>query len=259
MKMKRQNLEYFFPNVLITGGVLKAVSTKYPDFITELGLTEQNISSFDIWYISKSGEKPISKLLQMLSNSDVITLVMDNDERLIVDHLSNLVGIKGVVNLDVYALADVIYQMFSNDWKRLAQTFNLTYDITSPYNMSVSESGTSQRSSSNTNSSTGSDSGNSENNNTVENKVSAFDSSTYQSDSMNTDDTSSSYSNNRSTTWGGSSDGNSKTSRNIQRKGNIGNKTTQEILQEERELRLKVFWDYIRKDLDRVLTLPIYI
>ena len=76
---------------------------------------------------------------------------------------------------------------------------------------------------------------------------------------MNTDDTSSSYSNNRSTTWGGSSDGNSSTSRNIQRKGNIGNKTTQEILQEERELRLKVFWDYIRKDLDRVLTLPIYI
>lgn len=257
--MIRQKIEDFFPNVLTTGAVLKAVSTKYPDFITELGLTEQNISSFDVWYISKSGEKPISKLLKMLSNSDVITLVMDNDERLIIDHLSNLVGIKGVVNLDVYALADVIYQMFANDWRRLAQTFNLTYDVASPYSMSVVESGTSERSSSNTNNSTGNERGDSENNNTVENKVSAFDSPTYQSNNLNTDDTSSTYNNSRSSTWGGSSEGNSTSSRNIQRKGNIGNKTTQEILQEERELRLKVFWDYIRKDLDRVLTLPIYI
>lgn len=257
--MKRVRVEDLFPNVLVTGAVLKAVSSKYPDFINELGLTEQNILSFDIWYISKSGEKPISKLLKMLSDSNRITLVTDDNQRLVVDNLSNLVGVKGIVNLDIYTLADVVYQMFSNDWKRLSQTFNLTYDITSPYSMSVSESISSERSSSNTNSSTGSENSDSENNNTVENKVSAFDSLEYQPGSKNTDNTLSSYSNNRSATWSGSSDGNSSLSRNIERKGNIGNKTTQEILQEERELRLKVFWDYIRKDLDRVLTLPIYI
>lgn len=255
----RPKIEDIFPNVLTTGAVLKAISTKYPNFIGELGLTEQNISAFDIWYISKSGEKPISKLLKMLTDSNRVTLVMDNEERLVIDNLANLVGVKGLVNLDINALADVIYQMFINDWRRLAQTFALVYDIVNPYSMSVKENSTLKRASSNNNTSNSGENGSSENNNTVENKVSAFDSSQYQPDNMNTDDTTSSYNNTRNSTWGGSSEGNAETSRDITRKGNIGNKTTQEILQEERELRLKVFWDYIRKDLDRVLTLPIYI
>lgn len=255
---KKQKIKDIFPNVLVTGAVLTAVVKRYPDFITNIGLTESDARSFDIWYIANSGERSISNLLKMLTNSNRLTLVTDDNQRLVVDNNINLVGVKGLVKLDSDTLAQVIRDMFQSNWKRFFSSFNWTYDPTKPYSMSVKDVSSENRNSSNSNTSTGRDTSNTDSNSTDENKVSAFNSSEYQPDNLSMGEGHTTYEQERSSTWGGTTEGTTKTDRDITREGNIGNKTVQELLEEERQLYVKTFFDYVKQDLDRVLSIPIY-
>lgn len=384
--MRRKKIKDIFPNVLSTGAVLTAIKNAYPTYLSDIGLTDSDIRAFDIYYISKSGERSISNLLKLLSDSNRLTLVTDDGQRLIVDNNANLVGVKGLITLDSDSLAEVISDMFKDKWTHLFRTYNWTYDPTKPFIMTVkdnrSENRTSENtnessatssnttSSTNTNESSGTEnvkgsgstskdisdktesstnsttsntgkvtddgsttgsvtkSGSDESTtvvngaNTVENKVAAFDATEYQKDNYreesshsetgvtdqtsetstssgttsNTKDTtesgtsatsstdnktvgetgSSSLTNdttksstwggtstdksdgNRSSTWGGTATGSNSSERTTEREGNIGNISTQELLEKERQLYLKTFFEYVKYDLDRVLTIPIY-
>lgn len=183
---------------------------------------------------------------------------MDNGDRLVIDSNYNLVGVKGLINLDSDQLASCIYSMFSLTWGKVADTFYSQYKLLEPYSMTISDNTTTNRSSENNNTSSGTDSGTNTNSDTNENKVSGFNSEEYQPESQNVDTSQGSHSYSRASQWGGTTSSDMTIGRNITRKGNIGSKTNQQLIEEERALYSKTLFDYLRKDLDRVLSIPIY-
>lgn len=251
-------LSEVFPNVLTTGAVLTTLNNKYPEFIADLHLDSNDITSFDIEYIYKSGKKPISNLLKGITDVNRITLVMDNNDRLVVDNYANLIGVKGLIMLDYNTLANVLYSIYKVKWVKQANSYYLNYDLLSPFNIKVTDTNEESRSSNNTNNSSSDDTYSSNSNSSTERKVSAFNSNVYEPNDNVVDETTNSNSSNRSSTWGGTNESTGSSNRETIRVGNIGNRTSQELIEAERKLYQQTLFDYIRKDLDKVLTLPIY-
>lgn len=218
---------------------------------------------FDIRYRTRSGDKTGSKFLEYFTPFDATK-----------------------INLLASYLADVYY----SNWKRLYNTLNLEYNPISNYDMTetetVSDTGenTKQQTTTDTATESRSDTSESEASNNTTNtntlngtqtgKKTGFNSGSFVDDTQQLNNqTESGTTNNTATSETSSSktgslnstniiNGTDTTSKNIERElnrsGNIGVTTSQQMIKSERELYLWKFFDVVFADIDKILTLKVY-
>lgn len=218
---------------------------------------------FDIRYRTRSGDKTSSKFLE---------------------HFTPLDATK--INLLATYLADVYY----SNWERLYNTLNLEYNPISNYDMTetetVSDTGenTKQQTTTDTATESRSDTSESEASNNTTNtntlngsqtgKKTGFNSGSFVDDTQQLNNqTESGATNNTATSETSSSktgslnstntiNGTDTTSKNIERElnrsGNIGVTTSQQMIESERKLYLWKFFDVVFADIDKILTLKVY-
>ena len=209
------------------------------DFIKEV--TEDNVDIFFGNYLSRSGRKVLSSfVINCLDNFG--TQKIDDYYTLSDD------GFRKIFNLINYTFVD-------KRWKKIYDTYRLHYDVLSPYDIAIDEEGTDTLDSennvdSNTNT-------NSKYNSNTNNKINGFNSnSPIDRDSSIIDDTTIDSDTTRSNTKYKRTN---PYTRNLTRKGNIGNITKQELIEKERGLWKYNLFETIYSDLDRVLTRSKYI
>lgn len=218
---------------------------------------------FDIRYRTRSGDKTVSKFLEYFTPLDATK-----------------------INLLATYLADVYY----SNWERLYNTLNLEYNPISNYDMTetetVSDTGenTKQQTTTDTATESRSDTSESEASNNTTNtntlngtqtgKKTGFNSGSFVDDTQQLNNqTESGATNNTSTAETSSSktgslnstntiNGTDTTSKNIERElnrsGNIGVTTSQQMIESERNLYLWKFFDVVFADIDKILTLKVY-
>lgn len=218
---------------------------------------------FDIRYRTRSGDKTASKFLEYFTPLDATK-----------------------INLLATYLADVYY----SNWERLYNTLNLEYNPISNYDMTetetVSDTGENTKQQTTTDTATESRSDTSESeasnnttntntlNGTLTGKKTGFNSGSFVDDTQQLNNqTESGATNNTATSETSSSktgslnstntiNGTDTTSKNIERElnrsGNIGVTTSQQMIERERELYLWNFFDVVFSDIDKILTLKVY-
>ena len=218
---------------------------------------------FDIRYRTRSGDKTGSKFLEYFTPLDATK-----------------------INLLATYLADVYY----SNWSKLYNTINLSYNPISNYDMTetetVSDTGenTKQQTTTDTATESRSDTSESEASNNTTNintlngtqtgKKTGFNSGSFVDDTQQLNNqTESGATNNTSTAETSSSktgslnstntiNGTDTTSKNIERElnrsGNIGVTTSQQMIESERNLYLWKFFDVVFADIDKILTLKVY-
>ena len=218
---------------------------------------------FDIHYRTRSGDKTASKFLEYFTPLDATK-----------------------INLLATHIADVYYK----NWERLYNTLNLEYNPISNYDMTetetVSDTGENAKQQTTTDTATESRSDTSEseasNNTTNSNtfngtqtgKKTGFNSGSFVDDTQQLNNQSESgATNNTATTETSSSktgslnstnsvNGTETTSksseRELNRSGNIGVTTSQQMIESERNLYLWKFFDVVFADIDKILTLKVY-
>lgn len=218
---------------------------------------------FDIRYRTRSGDKTVSKFLEYFTPLDATK-----------------------INLLATYLADVYY----SNWERLYNTLNLEYNPISNYDMTETETvsdtseNTKQQTTTDTATESRSDTSESEASNNTTNsntlngtqtgKKTGFNSGSFVDDAQQLNNqTESGATNNTSTAETSSSktgslnstntiNGTDTTSKNIERElnrsGNIGVTTSQQMIESERELYLWKFFDVVFADIDKILTLKVY-
>ena len=227
--------------------------------------TEDEVHSLDVDYIfNMSGLKTSSVLLEMLLNEYVI----DDNDNFVIDRCGRKITYdKFLDELDQRIIDNIIAVRYSQKWIELAKTLSIDYDVANPYNMQVTDSlniNTSGEFSSGRKQS-GSDNNSSqlEQDNRMDRDIQGFNSIDYNPSDRNTERNTSKGSDNR--TYSGSvedSGNNSRTTNNarsITRKGNIGNRSVTELIDERRSMLRYQIVTEIYKDLDSVLTRSKYI
>ena len=219
---------------------------------------EYNNTELDIEYhFNHSGNKIISPLLE--------TMISFNDDEML-------------STTQVDDLAKLISNLYLYKWTKLYRTLNLEYNPIDNYNMKETsediKNSTNLAQTDETNTRTNNLNNRttyeneSENSNQDESKVSAFNSTEYQDNSLNTitgnkrdssttDETATGtitdvIDSTRDDTY------NENLKHTLNRSGNIGVTTTQRMIEEERKV---VMWDYFKqifKDVDNVLTINYY-
>lgn len=206
-----------------------------------------NPTNLDLEYLgNKSGYKTISPLV----------------EKLVVD---NQLSIQNKM-----VLANTIEKIFSKKWDKLYSTLLLEYNPIDNYNMVETEkrddyfhNDDNYETSSNISSTTTINNGGTSSYDT-DNDTYGFNSS----DSVNKDKNTTTRTDNLTTTndnsdntnieHSSSHNGSIDVTKTLTRKGNIGVTTTQQMIESERNLWMWNIYDAIFKDIDTILTIPIY-
>ena len=201
----------------------------------QLSVTLNNIlegdlpSVHDVEYIyNRSGDKILSPLIQ--------NLIQETQN----EGIEKKTSIPFSVD-DIDYISRILSARYSEKWNKLFNLYKEKYDALSPYDMEIDESGQDSLTSDQTRTSTG---------NSKENVFG------YDNDSENGSPDNETNSNTSSTD---NYKRENPYSRNITRKGNIGNITKQELVAKEREVLKWQLWDVIYGDLDNVLTSGIYL
>lgn len=250
-----------------TNGILFSLSNNsnfQPLFIL-LDMNEDDIHSMDVEYIyNNSGLKTLSSLIRFMLNELVVDiegdLVLTTDGRYITYD-------KFITELDQKIINSIIKSKFLNKWLNLAKTLSIDYDVTSPYQMEIGDnvSFDGKKTNSNTRNSNSEQSGKttSEGNNQNNDNTFGFNSveavPANNNDGNYTDETNNTTNSSTDTTDEGNSTSVSTTERNITRKGNIGNRSVTELIEERRNMLRYQLFDIIFSDLDSVLTCSKYI
>lgn len=237
MKIKENNYELFckvgnlYPTPITDGIIHKLFSN------TELQSAISNIKGFDVdgielSYYKRSAEKSISTLCKYLLEEFGLVKMSDY-------YVPN-------ESFNSY-LVKVILAKYLDKWLKLLNTFLLEYEPLSPYHMKVNDDTTKDHLQSKDK--TGSEGLVEDKNN---NNYFGFNSE----DSVPIDEGGSKTKSqdSRTTTY----ERDVTRSREITRKGNIGNKTNQELITEERKLNMWVFFDEMFKDIDKILANPLW-
>lgn len=223
-----------YANYPIDGGVFSPMTTA-PWADTMSG------TNLDIAYLDgHSGERYCSNLINhRLNDYDVLS----SDSRTLI--------------------ANILWAMFGIQWTRLWATMKpVDYDPLTNYNMTEDETGnrTDTRTPNLTRKHTGTDTN--EGNTHVNNQSNlwGFNSDTSVPSDMSDGDTTVNSTNNRdlTDTETGTDTTAGENTRKLTRTGNIGTNTFQNLLQQERNLWMYNFFEQIFKDVDSVLTIPIY-
>lgn len=223
-----------YANYPTDGGVFSPMTTApWVDTMTGVNL--------DIAYLDgHSGERFCSNIInRRLDNSSVLS----SDNRTLI--------------------SNIIWAMFGIQWTRLWATMKpIDYDPLTNYKMTEDETGkrTDTRTPNLTHSHTGTDTneGNSHVNN--QNNLWGFNSDTSVPADMSDGDTTANITNTRNLTdtETGTDITAGENTRKLTRTGNIGTNTFQNLLQQERNIWMYNFFEQIFKDVDSVLTIPIY-
>ena len=180
-----------------------------------------------------------------------------------VDRYSNMEDTQFTRNV-----ANVMYSRYYAKWKAQSEALYATYDILSPYDMTINETESNQLDTdtkidqTTTGTYSDSDKLNSHNTgntdsiyafNSTENPV-PTDKSVGTEDSARSGSGSNSGTKNITTDYGSKRD----ITRNLTRKGNIGNTTKQELIERELRLRDNLVYKIMFKDLNELLTRSVY-
>lgn len=159
-------------------------------------------------------------------------------------------------------ISTLVYAMFRNQWGRLWETMNPNYEPLTNYNMTEDETGNNTytrtpnitRKHTGTNNDEGSSTLNTQNNLWGFNSESSIPSD--MQDGTNTANITSTR--DLTDTETGTDVTAGDNTRKLTRTGNIGTNTFQNLLQQERNLWMYNFFEQVFKDVDSVLTIPIY-
>lgn len=235
------------PDSLIGDGIIAAISD-----LEGITLPWGSYSvEMDVGYIERSGDKRISPIVEKLMTDGELT------------------------SEAVEKLAKVVWLKYGLSWTKLWETLDLEYNPINNYDMTEtsSESSTEGKSESErrtegeTRSDTSAANGSQSVADTSDTGVYGFNSSA-SSPSTDGSTTSAGASQTTDTSVGSSaSQGDTVRSGDVSgarqhvlsRSGNIGVTTSQQMIQSERDLWLWTIWDTIYNDIDKVLTLRIYI
>lgn len=198
------------------------------------------------------------------TNLDIAYLDGHSGERYCSNFINHRLNDSDVLSSDNRTLiANILWAMFGIQWTRLWATMKpVDYDPLTNYNMTEDETGkrTDTRTPNLTNSHTGTDTyeGNSHVNN--QSNLWGFNSDTSVPADMSDGDTTVNTTNTRdlTDTETGTDTTAGENTRKLTRTGNIGTNTFQNLLQQERNLWMYNFFEQIFKDVDSVLTIPIY-
>lgn len=163
---------------------------------------------------------------------------------------------------DRKTISTLVYATFRTQWGRLWATMNPNYEPLTNYQMTEDETGnhTDTRTPNITRKHSGTDAneGNSHVNN--QNNLWGFNSDAAVPADMSDGDTTVNTTNTRdlTDTETGTDTTASENTRKLTRKGNIGTNTFQNLLQQERNLWMYDFFEQVFKDVDSILTIPIY-
>lgn len=246
-------------------------------FETYLDFTEDDYHRMDFEYIyNKSGLKTMSCMLEQFIKGYIIDddgdyVTLKDGRRVSWDYV--------VTNIDQDIINFAIKAQFLNKWIELAKTMKLNFDPIKPYVWETNEVTGDKLTSKNvfdgTNSKSGDESFNSErkssdtNDSTTNDDIYGFnstkgspaDSSKTNSTNNSTDNNSGSSNMSENETRKSSTDykRDNTINRDIVRKGNIGNKSIQQLIEEQRKMLEWQIFDVIFNDLDSVLTRSKYI
>lgn len=267
MKKRTSNLLSFYGNPFQQGIFFSMYqSNLFSDIFTPLNCsTEEDFHQMDMDYIyNRSGFKTLSIMLKALYDGYVVDdsgdlVELFNGQRVTYDRV--------VTELDKQIINGVIFKKFHDKWKKLTDTLSVQYDILKPFDIEMTEDRNNDNLTSGggvtrTYNTTDSSTLGTETQTTETDSKFAFNSETdIPTDKSNilaqnsgTDTMS------KSGTVGDDTDYHRliEKERHYTRKGNIGNHTNQQLINEEREMLKFQIFDTIYDDLDSVLTLSKY-
>lgn len=274
--MKRQRLIDFYDKPR-TNGIFHDMSLADNDrmfnfFVNlfpndgEIDVSQVHAADMD-YLLNHSGFKTISTLLEYIANGYVIDDMGDYATIIKCNKLVKVSWDYVIQQVDKDLINDVIITKYLSKWEKLYDTTTLQFDALSPYSMTVSDIVKFNGNYSNDDNVT------IKSNNKDDGKITAkgnSNSSTYGFNSYNAVPTDSNESSNDNTTHNDStfsgtnikkstSGKNTSTNRDITRKGNIGNKSAMQLIEEQRSQLRYIILTEIYNDLDEILTRSKYI
>lgn len=177
--------------------------------------------------------------------------------------ITKRVGADGsLATADRKTIATLVYAMFRNQWSRLWSTMNPSYEPLTNYQMTEDETGnhTDTRTPDLTRKHTGTDKDEGATTLNTQNNLWGFNSDSSIPSDMQDGTNTANNTNTRdlTDTETGTDITTGENTRKLIRTGNIGTNTFQNLLQQERNLWMYNFFEQIFKDVDSVLTIPIY-
>lgn len=278
MKIKENNSELFtrVGNLLpspLTKGIIKAIVLQDADIRDRLAQIEgYDSTSLDLSYYQHSFLKRVSSLVTYLIDELGIQLQPNSDYYVISDDA-------------LTELVKTILVRYKKKWLSLLDTYNIQFNPIKPYDMTTHDETISDHlESSNVDNNSGTSVDNNNSSGNVSNMASSNSESSetnddnhygfnsFQKSAVNNTENSATFvenSNNSKEEQHSSVSNNTFTrtkesnyerdntkEREITRSGNIGNKTPQELIEEQRRFLNWVFYDNMFSDIDRVIAFP---
>lgn len=211
---------------------------------------------------SNIGNLPWSSIMEG-SQMDILYFDTHSGERFSSKIITKRVSDDGSLSsANRQVISTLVYAMFRNQWGRLWETMNPNYEPLTNYNMTEDETGnhTDTRTPNLTSKHTGTDKNESSATLNTQNNLWGFNSESSIPSDMQDGTNTANITNTRdlTDTETGTDVTAGENTRKLTRTGNIGTNTFQNLLQQERNLWMYNFFEQIFKDVDSVLTIPIY-
>lgn len=211
---------------------------------------------------SNIGNLPWSSIM-ISAQMDTLYFDTHSGERFGSRIITKRVGDDGsLATADRKAISTLVYAMFRTQWSRLWATMNPTYEPLTNYQMTEDETGshTDTRTPDLTRKHTGTDTDEGQTTLNTQNNLWGFNSESSIPSDMQDGTNTANNTNTRdlTDTETGTDTTTGESTRKLTRAGNIGTNTFQNLLQQERNLWMYNFFEQVFKDVDSVLTIPIY-
>ena len=201
----------------------------------------------------------------VMAGSQADTLYFDthSGERFSARIITRRIGDTGYLKSDDRrTISNLVYAMFKTQWTKLWETMNTNYEPLTNYKMTEDETGnhTDTRTPNLTRKHTGTDKDEGSTTMNTQNNLWGFNSeSSIPSDMQDgTNTTNNTNTRDLTDTETGTDTTAGDNTRKLTRTGNIGTNTFQNLLHQERNLWMYNFFEQVFKDVDSVLTIPIY-
>ncbi len=211
---------------------------------------------------SNIGNLPWSSIM-VGTQMDILYFDTHSGQRFSSGIITRRIGDDGSLSTkDRKTIATLVYAMFRTQWNRLWSTMNPSYDPLTNYQMTEDETGshTDTRTPDLTRKHTGTDKDEGESTTNNQNNLWGFNSSSAIPSDMQDGTNTANNTNTRdlTDTETGTDTTAGNNTRKLTRSGNIGTNTFQNLLQQERNAWMYNFFEQVFKDVDSVLTIPIY-
>lgn len=260
--MRKIRLIDLYPDPLFEGVFYEMSQiSELANIFQSIGIeSEDDYHSIDVDYIlNNSGLKPLSMVAEHYFSQFITT----HEGKFVLDDEGNrMTYVEAAKFMSQTVIKNIILIRFRKKWTDLIDTVYAEYNILTPYEMTVSEDTNETEKEETTSTRSGSDNVDVTNDNDTTNtrKVAGYNSATFNDSEQDIVDdtfTSKTERSNEQSASGGRDRTNMAT-RNISRKGNIGNRSAAELLEQQRELVRYQVLQEIYNDLDSILTRSMY-